>query len=475
MAYRYGNREQAQLFPASIDEYVAQDAPVRVYDAFIEALNLENLGITYNPHAVGNPQYDPKAMLKLLLYGYSYGVRSSRKLERETHYNLSFIWLLGGLKPDFKTIAEFRRNNKQALKKALKQCAQLCLKLNLIVGNTLFVDGSKIRANAAIKNTWTPKKCAQVLGRVEQRIEEILRECETIDLEETSQPSLLKLQAQLQDKETLKARIKGILNELQTSKEKSLNTVDSECTRINSIHGSHAGYNAQLTVDEQHGLIVNSDVVNKNNDLNQFARQIDTANEVLGEKCATAVADSGYATTDELKKIADQGIQVIVPSQRQVANRKFGEFTKEQFHYDAEKDCYVCPLGEELRYYGQVERARLYRTTARACLSCPNFGRCTKSKRGRQISRLKNEVERLRLEAEYLKAESQAIYRLRQQRVELPFGHIKRNLGVGSFLMRGLEGAQAELSLLALCFNVRRLMTILGAEEMIKKLALLPV
>ena len=475
MAYRYGNREQAQLFPVSIDDYVAKDAPVRAYDAFIEALNLEALGIAYNPHAVGNSQYDPKAMLKLLVYGYSYGVRSSRKLERETHYNLSFIWLLGGLKPDHKTIAEFRRNNKQALKKALTQCAQLCLKLNLIVGNTLFVDGSKIRANAAIKNTWTPKKCAKVLGRVEQRIEEILSECETIDLEEASQPSLVKLRAELQDKEALKTRIKGILNELDASKEKSLNTIDPECTRINSIQGSHAGYNVQLTVDEQHGLIVNSDVVNENNDLNQFARQIDMANEVLGEKCATAVADSGYATTDELKKIADQGIQVIVPSQRQAANKEIGEFAKEKFCYDAVKDCYVCPEGQELRYYGQVERARLYRAAGQVCRSCINFGRCTKSKRGRQISRLKNEAERLRLEAEYLKAESQAISRLRQQRVELPFGHIKRNLGVGSFLMRGLEGAQAELSLLALCFNVRRLITLLGVGGMMGELALLPV
>ena len=155
MAYRYGNREQMTLFPQSIEEYVESDAPVRAYDAFVESLDFEELGIEVDPDKVGNPQYDPKSMLKLLIYGYSYGTRGSRKLERETHYNLSFIWLMGGLKPDHKTISEFRRKNKRTLKKVLRQCARLCIKLGIIEGNTLFVDSTKIRANASIKNSWT--------------------------------------------------------------------------------------------------------------------------------------------------------------------------------------------------------------------------------------------------------------------------------------------------------------------------------
>jgi len=475
MAYRYGDREQIQLFPASVDDYIPNNAPVRAYDAFVESLDLETLGIAYDPNAVGNSKYDPKAMLKLLVYGYSYGVRSSRKLEREAHYNLSFIWLLGGLKPDHKTIAEFRKNNKPALKNILLQCAKLCLKLDLITGNTLFVDGTKIRANAAIKNTWTKEKCAKVLTKVEQRIAEILRECETVDQQEASQPSLVKLNEELADREILKAKVREILSELEESQEKSLNTVDSECTRINSIQGSHAGYNGQMVVDEKHGLIVSSDVVSENNDLNQFAIQIEAANKVLGQKCETAVADSGYATTDELKKIADQGIKVIVPSQRQAANREISEFAKEKFSYDAAKDCYVCPAGQELKYSGEEDRALLYRAGGKVCGSCINFGKCTKSKQGRQISRLKNEEERERLEAEYLRSESQAIYKLRQQKVELPFGHIKRNLGMNSFLLRGVEGAKAELSLLSSCFNISRLITLLGVERMREKLGLVPV
>jgi len=148
MAYRYGLREQRALLPPSIEGYVAENHPVRAYDAFVDALDLKVLGIDLNPDKVGNAQYDPQAMLKLLVYGYSYGIRSSRKLEQATHENLSFIWLMGGLKPDHKTIAEFRRKQKKALRRVLKQCVRVCLRLNLIAGNILFVDGAKVRANA---------------------------------------------------------------------------------------------------------------------------------------------------------------------------------------------------------------------------------------------------------------------------------------------------------------------------------------
>jgi len=157
MAIRHGDREQLQMFPASIDEYVSDDDPVRVYDVFVEALDIKALGIVVEENKVGNPAYDPKSMLKLLVYGYSYGWRSSRKLERALHHNLSFIWLTGGLKPDHKTIANFRRNNKEALKKALSQCVRLCMKLNLIAGNTLFIDGSGMRANASISKTYSKR------------------------------------------------------------------------------------------------------------------------------------------------------------------------------------------------------------------------------------------------------------------------------------------------------------------------------
>jgi transposase len=476
MAYRYGNRNQMTLLPPSVDEYVTLDAPVRAYDAFVEALDFAKLGIKIDPNRVGNPSYDPKAMLKLLVYGYSYGVRSSRKLERETHYNLSFIWLMGNLKPDFKTIAEFRRNNKKALKRVLKQCARLCIKLDLIAGNTLFVDGTKIRGNASIKNTWDKKKCERALKKIDKRIEEILCECEAVDETEDNDTSLVAMNKELDDKEKLKKKVKDILSELEKSGEKSLNTVDRDCARINSLQGSHSGYNGQIVADEKNGLIVSSDVVNENNDLNQFAVQIEKANETLEEKCDAACADSGYATTDELKKVADQDIKVVVPSQRQAADREVKEFDRRNFKYDRENDCYICPAGEVLNYCceNRKKRYRRYRASGASCRSCQFFGRCTKSKNGRNIVRLNNEDTRLLLEAEYLKPDSQEIYKLRKEKVELPFGHMKRNLGVNSFLLRGLEGVKSEMSLLSTCFNMARMITILGVKGLIAELRAIP-
>jgi transposase len=169
-----------QLLPQRIEEYIAPDDPVRAYDAFIEALDFRDLGITLDPNKVGNSEYHPHAMLKLLVYGYSYGIRSSRKLERACHHNLSFIWLTSGLKPDHKTIAEFRRKNKEALANVLKQCARICIKLNLIEGNTLFLDGTKIRANASIKNTWDKKKAQRALKHIDKRIKDILTQCDRV-------------------------------------------------------------------------------------------------------------------------------------------------------------------------------------------------------------------------------------------------------------------------------------------------------
>ncbi len=412
-------------------------------------------------------------MLKLLVYGYSYGVRSSRRLEREVYNNLSFIRLMGGLKPDHKTIAEFRRKNKEALKKALRQCVRMCLKLDLIAGNVLFVDGSKIRANASIKNTWTKEKCEKALEKIDKRIEKIIRESEAIDKEEDGLPSLVMVNQELSSAKAMKERVKEIMAELQESGEKTLNTVDKDCTRINSIHGSHAGYNAQVVTDDKHGLIVSSDAVATNNDLGQFSNQIDKANAEMEKKCDVAVADSGYAWTDDLAKVDRQGIQVIVPRQRAASGRAIGEFDKRNFQYDAERNYYICPKREILRYSGITRKrnGRIYEIEDRKiCLNCQAYGECTIAKTGRKVMRLAEEDVRERLDKELSVKENQEIYKRRQQKAELVYGHIKRNLGVSSFLLRGLEGVRAEMSLLSLCFNLRRMMSLLGITGLIQEL-----
>ena len=471
MAYRYGNRNQIRLLPESMEDYVTPDDPVRAYDAFIKALDFRELGITLDPNKVGNSEYHPKAMLKLLVYGYSYGIRSSRKLERACHHNLSFIWLTSGLKPDHKTIAEFRRKNKEALANILKQCAKICIQLNLIEGNTLFLDGTKVRANASIKNTWTKEKALRALKHIDKNIKDILTQCDRQDEAEEGTGSLVIMDEKLKDQKILESKVKGILKELEEEKQKSLNTIDPECTRINSLQGSHAGFDLQSTVDEKEGLILSVDVASENNDLNQFATQINKANEILGKKCETAVADCGYASTEELEKIDKQGIKVIVPSQRQARKGEPHEFAKERFTYDSGNDCYICPQGHKLIFYRLNEKNKAYRISDKQiCFSCPHYGTCTKAKTGRMVTRLLNEEVRQRLEAQYEEPQSQEIYKLRKEKVELPFGHIKRNLKVDSFLLRGLKGVKAEASILATCFDLVRMITLLGVPALVKEL-----
>jgi transposase len=473
MSIREGDRKQLQMLPSSIEQYVSEDAPVRVYDAFVEALDFQKLGIEENKFKEGNPSYDPRSMVKLIIYGYSYGVRSSRKLERETIYNLSFIWLMGGLKPDHKTIAEFRRKNKEALKKALIQCVRLCVRLDLIAGNVLFVDGSKVRGNASVKNTWDKNKCQQVLAKAEKRIEEALAEAEALDKEEAGEPHLVAINKRLKDARNIQQQVKQIEEELEASGRKNLNTVDKDCTRVNNFQGSGAGYNAQVVVDDQNGLIVSSDAVSTNNDLGQFSVQIDQAKNVLQKSPKIAVADSGYAFIEDLAKIDNQQIQVIVPTQRIASGRVIGKFDKRNFHYDPDQDCYYCPQNQKL-IYNSLTRKRYGKTylieNSKFCLQCSAYGKCTRAKQGRKVTRLNHETLMEKLEIEHNLNETQVIYKRRQEKIELVFGHIKRNLGVSSFLLRGFAGVRAEMAILAVCFNVRRMISLLGEKKLIERL-----
>jgi len=473
MAYRYGDRFQIGLFPRSIEDYVAPNDPVRAYDAFVEALDFNALGIEIDPNQVGNSEYDPKAMLKLFVYGYSYGTKTSRKLERETHHNLSFIWLMGGLKPDHKTIAEFRRKNKGTLKNVLRQCARMCLKLDLIAGNVLFVDGTKIRANASRAETHDQAYYEQHLSEIDGRIEQLVEECEKIDEMEEGQKSWVEMDHELTQKKELKERIQEALKTLKETGRKELNFTDPDCALMRSIQGSHASYNVQSVVDDKHGLIVHAEAVSETSDVNQFAQQIDQANEVLEKSCEVACADAGYADTEELQKIDAKGIKVVVPSQRQALHEEEDPFSKSHFRYDKEQDCYWCPEGHRLSYVGTDKSTgkRHYQITHRKiCQSCVHYGQCTEAKKGRKIIRLPLEEVKERLEAQYEEASSQEIYGRRKARAEHPFGHIKRNLKTDAFLIRGQTGVNAETSLLATCFNLARMITVLGVSGLIEKL-----
>lgn len=475
MSYREGDRCQMNLLPMVIEEYVAQNDPVRAYDAIIEAMDTDKLGLVIDRNQVGNPAYDPKTMLKLLIYGYSYGWHSSRKLERACHHNLSFIWLMGGLKPDHKTIANFRKDNKEVVKKVLKQTARICLRIDLIEGNCLFTDSTKVRGAASISETRTLKGWEQKLEEVDRGIEELLTKCDENDEGETG--SLVEVGEELGDKCKLRSKLKALLKQMEEENIKKINGTDTDCVNFKGRQGSHAGYSAHITVDEKNGLIVSADVVSEATDSNQFSAQVEQAVDTLGRSCKTAVADAGYSDIDNIEQTTSKDIDVIVPTQRQALHEaKDDPFGKDKFRYDAENNQYLCPSGKCLRYshYSRKKGHYLYRMEkASLCRECAHWGVCTTSKRGRAIIRLKEEELREKLEARYSSEDGQAIYRKRKAKVELPFGHIKRNLNGGAFLVRGLAGVRAEWAILSSCFNIARMITLTGGvESLIKRLAL---
>jgi len=341
----------------------------------------------------------------------------------------------------------------------------LCIKLRLIEGNTLFIDGSKIRANASINQTWTEDKCRKVLEKTDKRIEEILKECEQADDSESGMP--VRLPEELKDKLALKEKVQAIVKKIKEEERTQLNAVDGDCVKVCGRQGTHAGYNAQITVDERHGLIVNSDVVDESNDTRQFSEQVRQANEIIGSKCKAACADAGYANTANLKESVEEGIEVIVPSQKQALHNSHEDnpFGKDKFIYDKETNQYICPEGKVLKYshYSETKGHYLYRIKGPSnCIECKHYGRCTDNTRGRAIIRLKDEYVKEGLEALYISDKGQAIYKKRKEKVELPFGHIKGNLKAGEFLLRGLKGVNAEMALLSTCFNISRMITILG-------------
>jgi transposase len=477
MAYRNGqDREQVILFPESIDDYIPETHVVRAYDAFVDTLDLSEMGIELNPQKVGNSQYNPRLMLKLLLFGYSYGISSSRKLERETYNNLAFIWLMKNLKPDHKTIAEFRRRNKDGLVKVLRLCARLCLKLDLVEGNVLFADGTKIQANAGRKHQHLRKWYDKQLKEVDRRIHNLITESEDVDRAESGQGSWVKMPEEYVKETYLKETIENALKKLaengthtKNGNERTVNRIDPESAMMKNHNGVFPGYNVQSVVDDAHGLIVSIDAVNDANDARQFSRQIQSAEDNLGKKCSAACADAGYANVEEFHEIESESTTVIVPSKKQMSKADAKPFEKDKFSYDASRDCYICPEGHTLifrRFQNKKLTKRDYRIEkAEQCRDCQFFGVCTDSRHGRTIVRHVYDDLKETIEQRFDIEEYRNIYERRKSRVELPFGYIKKILGFRQLGLRGLSGARAEASLVATCFNVTRMIALLGGVK----------
>jgi transposase len=480
MAYIKGNRDQITLLPPAVEDYITKDDPVRAYDAFVEALDCEKLGLVINENQSGANPYWPKAMVKLLIYGYAYGIRSSRKLERACYHNLAFIWMTENIKPDYRTIARFRIDNKDILKNILRQCARMCLKLGLIEGNTLFTDGTRMKAAASMKNTWSKERLQEADTKITENIERILAECQSVDETESNDGSLVKLNKELADQETLKAKIAQITKELDESGKQKLNTTDKDSFVSKGDRATKMYHNGQITVDEKNGLIINAEVIHQSVDANQLNEQVRQASETLEKKPKNICADNGYYSLNDIEKI-ETDINVIVPSQGQLVKERAPEkirlFPRDIFKYDEKKDCYICPENKKLRRTDKImpdkSNAIVYQTLDHECRVCKHFGVCTTANNGRKIVRKKNEPLAQQLAQIYDSDAGQQIYKLRKQRAELPFAHFKHNMNMRQLLLRGVSKVNIELNLCAIGYNLIRMINILGVNGL--KQALIPI
>ena len=470
------SRQQVTLFPESVEDYITEDNPVRFMDAFVSSLDLGELGFARaQPAETGRPAYDPGDLLRLYLYGYLNRVRTSRLLERETKVNVEVMWLLGKLSPDFKTIADFRRDNLAAIKQVCREFTLLCRKLKLFGGELVAVDGSKFKAVNNRRRNFNQARLTKAIKAIAEKVDDYLHELDEADAAEPDPdeppPSAVELRAKIKTLTERKAKYQALHEGLKANGAKQVSLTDADARSMVMHHGStEVGYNVQTVVDEKHQLIVEHEVTNDPTDHAHLAEMALRAKETLGVAELEVVADMGYYDGAEVKQCAQAGITTYIPKPITSVNKKRGLFTKQDFSYEEAKDCYRCPAGEELTYrYESFEQGRLirYYTTSK-CRDCPLQAKCTTNQRGRRITRwvdekfLEDMARRVRARPELM--------RRRQQLSEPPFGTIKRGMNQGYFLMRGLSKVGAEMSLTVLSYNIKRVINILGVPKLIEAL-----
>jgi transposase len=467
-------RNQVILFPETVEDYITEDNPVRFIEAFVASLDLGQLGfVRAQPAETGRPAYDPGDLLRLYIYGYLNRVRSSRMLERETKVNLEVMWLLGKLSPDFKTIADFRRDNLKAIKQVCREFTLLCKKLELFGGELVAVDGSKFKAVNNRRRNFNQTRLSKAIKAIEEKVTGYLAELDQADAADTDPPDATPSAAELGEKiKTLqqrKAKYQGLKQGLEQSGEKQVSLTDPDARSMVMHHGStEVGYNVQTVVDEKHQLIVEHEVTNDPTDHAHLAEMALRAKATLGVEQLAVVADMGYYDGAEVKQCSEAKITTYIPKPLTSVNKKRGLFTKQDFVYEEAKDCYRCPAGAELSYrYESFEQGRLIRYyTTTKCADCPIKEKCTTNQRGRRITRWVDE-KLLEEMARRVRARPE-LMRRRQQLSEPPFGTIKRAMGHSYFLMKGLPKVGAEMSLTVLSYNLKRVINLIGVKKMIE-------
>lgn len=469
MSYLKGpERSQVEMLPPCLEEYVGANAPVRFIEAFVDGLDLRQLGFERSqPAGTGRPGYDPADFLKLYLYGYLNRIRSSRRLEAEARRNVELMWLLRRLTPDFKTIADFRKDNRACFKGVFKQFNLLCRKLGFFGAELVAIDGSKFKAVNNPGRHYTAEQLRELIVKVEERIERYLAQLEQQDGEAegvAGAPGREELAAKLAVVRGHRGKYAELLGELAGAGQNEVSLTDPDSRGQKRVG---VGYNVQVAVDAKHDLIAVTEVVQDANDRQQLSALALAAKAELEVAQLKAVADKGYDEVDEFKTCADGGVEVYVPAQGTTSGKtSTGQpvFRKEAFHYEAARDLYQCPAGQELSrqsesvYGGRLRTAYWNRE---ACAGCPLRPQCTTSK-FRKLERGVNEAAGVEVAAR-VKARPE-IVAARKTIVEHVFGTL-RNWGHDTFLTRGLASVRAEFSLSALAYNLRRVLTLVGVEE----------
>lgn len=475
MSYLRGpDRSQVQLLPPCLDDYVKAESAVRFIDPWCEGLDFKALGFTAAETAsTGRPPYHPADLTKLYVYGYLYRIRSSRRLEAEAGRNLELMWLLRGLCPDFKTIADFRKNNAGALKGLFKQFNLLCRKLGLFGAELVAIDGSKFKAVNNPRRHYTQEQLQEMLRQIDRRVEEYLKELEQRDVEAEGAGGSSTRQ-QLQDKiAQLQGRQQSyeeLVSEMEKAGQNEVSLTDPDSRGMKKVG---VGYNVQAAVDAKNHLIVEQEVVQAACDRNQLAPMAAAAKAELQVEQLKVVADAGYHEADQLEQCEQNGIETFVPdtgkSSGQSRNGK-EVFPKEDFGYDAALDQYRCPAGQMLKA-GHVSASkgkdRVIYYNRSACRQCPLKEHCTTGLY-RAIYRRTNEAVVDRQAARL--AEHPQIMKQRKAIVEHVFGTL-RDWGHDRFLMRGLKKIRAEFSLSALAYNLRRVLNLFSVSELIQKVS----
>lgn len=463
------SRTQTTLFPEALDDFVTEDNPVRVIDVFVNEINLDSLGFQrVQANQTGRPCYHPATLLKLYIYGYLNRIQSSRRLEKETHRNVELMWLLERLQPDFKTIADFRKDNSKGIKNACRQFVELCRQMNMFSDAVVAIDGSKFKAVNNRARNYTPKKVTFHIERVEKSIQHYLSSMDTQDNDEKTNSDKVSESKLAWLKQRL-VELKELKKEVNEHPDKQISQTDSDSRLMQTRHmESRVCYNVQSAVDIKHHLIVSHEVTNTP-DRGQLAHVASEVQHVLKRKAITVIADKGYFSRNDIKATQDLGAEANVPQTDTSGAGKKGTFNKSLFNYDKDKDIYICPAGEVLQNRMRVFDSGLEQDVYFnhiACKNCSIRTKCTTSKREpRRMHRWIHETDIEAMQARLDAAPDTSL--IRKQTVEHPFGTIKMWMGATHFLTKRFENVSTEMSLHVLAYNIKRMISIMGTQSLI--------